>query len=278
MNRRFLPASALLLLFVLAGAGCTTQSVKSGEAQDATLATVAAGIDRDLLAVRESNAAMARELAVTGLSGQAAEKLLSDHYLAHPWAISSAAVSNASVLVAIAPEEYRDVTGTDLSMQEETSKIVRGRRPLVSPVFPIVEGIDAIVQSCPVFGPDGSYLGYADLTYRPEVLIGRTAGPATNGTPCRVLAVQADGTVLYDPDPGATGQNVFTSPRYQDPAIQAFLALVAKEPSGSGTYRNGTGGMAASWATAGIDGAVWRVVVRYPASVSSRSCCDPVAV
>jgi len=183
--------------------------------------------------------------------------VLLDHFLAHPWAISSATVSNDLILVGIAPDTYRDMIGTDLSFQEETVRIVSAQAPDVSAVFPIVEGENAIVQSCPVFAPDGTYLGYVDLTYRPDVLIGRIADPVLANTTYDALVIQTDGAILYSTDAGEIGRNVFSDPACQDPEHKALFARVAAEPSGTGFYRSpgpDHENMVAAWSTAGTDG------------------------
>ncbi len=207
---------------------------------------------------------MANQLSGIGLSGEAAEKILLDHFLAHPWAISSATVSNESILVGIAPDTYQDVIGTDLSFQEQTVQIIQAQAPNVSTVFPIVEGVNAIVQSYPVFAPDGTYLGYADITYRPEVFISRIAGPVLNGTHYEALVIQTDGVILYSTNFEEVGRNIFSDPMYQDPALQAFFIQVAAEPAGTSSYQSWDQDheiKVAAWSTAGIDGAAWRVIV-----------------
>lgn len=244
--------------------GCLAGPPGTGSDLNATLSLIESGIIRELQGIDRSNAGVAEQLSGIGLSGEAAEKVLLDHFLAHPWAISSATVSNDLILVGIAPDTYRDMIGTDLSFQEETVRIVSAQAPDVSAVFPIVEGENAIVQSCPVFAPDGTYLGYVDLTYRPDVLIGRIADPVLANTTYDALVIQIDGAILYSTDAGEIGRNVFSDPACQDPEHKALFARVAAEPSGTGFYRSpgpDHENMVAAWSTAGTDGVSWRVVI-----------------
>jgi len=244
--------------------GCLAGPPGTGSDLNATLSLIESGIIRELQGIDRSNAGVAEQLSGIGLSGEAAEKVLLDHFLAHPWAISSATVSNDLILVGIAPDTYRDMIGTDLSFQEETVRIVSAQAPDVSAVFPIVEGENAIVQSCPVFAPDGTYLGYVDLTYRPDVLIGRIADPVLANTTYDALVIQTDGAILYSTDAGEIGRNVFSDPACQDPEHKALFARVAAEPSGTGFYRSpgpDHENMVAAWSTAGTDGVSWRVVI-----------------
>lgn len=252
------------LLVIPFFAGCLAGPQGTGSDMNATLSLIESGISRELQGIDRSNAGVAEQLSGTGLTGEAAEKVLLDHFLAHPWAISSATISNDSVLVGIAPDTYRDKIGTDLSFQEETVRIVSAQAPVVSAVFPIIEGENAIVQSCPVFAPGGTYLGYVDLTYRPDVLIGRVAGPVLANTTYSAMVIQDDGYVLYSTDAGEMGRNVFSDPAYQDQEHRALFARVAAEPSGTSPYRSpgpGHENMVVAWSTAATDGVSWRVVL-----------------
>jgi hypothetical protein len=71
-------------------------------------------------------------------------------------AISSATVSNEAVLVGISPDTYYNAIGMNLKFQEETVQIIQAQAPNVSTVFPIVEGVQAIVRGSPVFTSNGS--------------------------------------------------------------------------------------------------------------------------
>ena len=81
-------------------------------------------------------------------------------------------------------------------------------------------------------------------------------------------AMQTDGLILYDPDPEEVGRNLFQDPLYK-PYVQ-LLSLgerIASERSGSGVYEFLGPGLtdpvvkSASWATVGLHGTEWRLVV-----------------
>jgi hypothetical protein len=269
MDRIILPSLAILII-VLAS-GCIKESSGITGDTNVTLSHLVTGINQELLNVRESNAAAAGQLSATGLSGEAAEKILHDHYRAYPWAISSATVSNESILVGIAPDTYNNTIGTNLSFQEQTVRIIQAQGAHVSTVFPIVEGSPAIVQSYPVFTSNGTYLGYVDLTYRPDMFIGRIAESVLNSTLYEAMVIQTDGVILYSPNPADVGRNGFLDSASVDPALQALFAKVSAEPSGTGSSNSWDPiheNRSAVWAPAGTDGATWRVIV-YQKEISS---------
>jgi hypothetical protein len=77
-----------------------------------------------------------------------------------------------------------------------------------------------------------------------------------------------DGLIHYDPDPEEVGRNLFTDPLYA-PYVQLLVLgeRIASEKSGTGTYEFLGPGLVdpvvkrAWWATVGLHGAEWRMVV-----------------
>lgn len=268
MNARML----LILLTigaVLFATGCITAEKEEVQESGAngTLAMAVSAIDAGLSAVREENIASAGALSHTGLVGPDAEAVLRGKLSTLPWALSSVTVSPEGILVAAMPEHYRGIVGRDVYYQGPVREALAMKVPRVSEVFMMEEGFAGISQSAPVVSANGSYLGYTDVTYRPEILIGRAVAPVTEGTTYDIWVTQTDGRVIYDTTQEEIGKNLFSDPAYQSPGLQAFFSRVVSEPSGAGSYRfwdrdwDREIAKEAVWATAGIDGAEWRVVL-----------------
>jgi hypothetical protein len=167
------------------------------------------------------------------------------------------------------PKNYAGIIGEDLSWQSQVQTANREQIPVVSNVFTMAEGFTGISQSYPVFSKSGEYIGYTDITYKPEIFLGREVNPVIKDTPYDVWVAQTDGTLIYDTKEEEIGNNLMTDSMYSDPDLQTVLKRILKEPSGTAEYTfsdknwNKNVTKKAFWETAGINGAEWRVVVTY---------------
>ena len=138
----------------------------------------------------------------------------------------------------------------------------------MSEVFRAVEGFDAVVVQHPVAGSDGAFLGLVSAVVEPDLLLADRSDRAIAGTTLIAWAMAPDGRVIYDRDPDRIGRNVITDPAYA--GFTEFVALakrIGAEPAGSGSYSIAPPGGGAAvkqeavWATAGLHGTEWRIVV-----------------
>ncbi len=262
-------AMILLILFVSVSlAGCTHPETDPKLAEMKVVAgDLTTSINAGLIDLRAGVQNNSRALSMAGLSGQKAEAILADNLMHYPWAVSSLVISREGIVMTAMPGNYAGIVGMNLSWQPQFQKANTARAPVVSGVFRMTEGFNGVSQSYPVFSSSGEYLGYTDITYAPEVFLGRYIDKATNGTAYDVWVVQTDGTEIYDTTKEEIGKNILSDSVYADPALQEVLTRIVREKSGSANYifwdrdwnRNIT--KIAVWDTAGIDGAEWRVVV-----------------
>ncbi|MDN7024565.1 sodium:calcium antiporter [Methanoculleus sp. FWC-SCC1] len=266
---------ALLLVIAVLGAGCTGDERPSPQtSQESVIRDAVSGINDELESVEAAVGENARVLGESGLTGAAGREALKQTLLEYPWAESSLVIAKDGVVVMAVPENYGEIVGRDLSYQPQVQRANREQVPIVSEVFPLEEGFSGISQSYPIFGTE--YLGYTDITYRPDILIGRVIAPIINGTPYDAWATQTDGRVIYDTTPEEIGKNLFSDPVYQSPGLQEAFTRIVSEPSGSIEYsfydlnweRNVT--KEAVWDTAGIDGAEWRIVITRSLDAGER--------
>jgi hypothetical protein len=257
---------ALLLTIAVLGAGCTGEAQPLAQVtHDSVLSDAVSGINDELEAINTSVGENARVLGETNLTSAAGKESLRQTLLKYPWAESSLVISRDGIVVMAVPENYGEILNKNLSYQPQVQRANREQVPIVSEVFYLEEGFNGISQSYPIFGAE--YLGYTDITYRPDILIGRVVAPLINGTPYDAWATQTDGLVIYDTTPEEIGKNLFSDPVYQSPGLQEAFAHITSEPSGTVEYtfydlnweRNVT--KEARWDTAGIGGAEWRIVI-----------------
>lgn len=275
MNARI---AVILVLLVLVTQGCiTTRDVVESpkNPMNITLGQAVGAINAELASVRTVNLASAERLSPVGLRGGEVEAVLSEKLVALPWAISSVTISSDGIIATAVPATFRDIVGRNVNYQDAVRDALEKKAPRVSEVFMMEEGFAGISQSAPVFSPGGIYMGYTDVTYRPETLIGRAVEPVIAGTVYDIWVVQKDGRVIYDTTQEEIGKNLFSDPAYQSPELQAFFSRVVSEPEGRGVYRfwdrnwDRVITKEAVWATAGIDGAEWRVVLTSPGDEAS---------
>jgi hypothetical protein len=265
-----LPLATILGIFVASVlvAGCSVPATTTETADMNVAATaITTSVNTGLYDIRAGLANTSRTLAGTGLSGRHAEGALSENLQQYSYALSSWTISPDGIVLAAVPEKYAGFVGTNVSSQVHVQTANTRQASTVSGVTPLAEGFNAIVQTYPVFSESGEYLGYVDITYKPEIFLRQYIEPVTNGTPYDVWVIQSDGTEIYDTTPAEIGKNILTDSIYADPAMQEIVNRIVHEPSATGRYtfwdrewsRNVT--KVAVWETAGIDGAAWRVGV-----------------
>ncbi len=224
-------------------------------------------INQELADISQATGENADQLATLGLDSPEALDILKQTLGSFPYAHSSLVISPEGIVVAAVPEQYADLLGQDWAYQPEVERANTEQVRIVSDVFWLVEGFYGISQSSPIFSADGQYLGYTDITYRPEQMISRQTNPLLTGTPYDIWIAETGGRVIYDATAEEIGRNLFTDPAYQEPGLQEAFQSIVSDPAGETTYtfwdRNWQQQVTktAIWGTAGINGAEWRVVI-----------------
>lgn len=186
--------------------------------------------DRDL-----SDAAA--ELSRTGLSGDEARNILNELVVKHPFIIDTCTTDLTVKMVAIAPDAYRKYEGTDISTQDVMKKFMGTKQPMLSQMFPAVEGVDGVIIIWPVVSQEGEFMGSLSAFFKPSTLFSTLCMPEIKGTGISTDVFQLDGMDIYDSTGNDTGKNLFT-----DPVAQQFTDLIAMghkmvaEESGTGSY------------------------------------------
>jgi hypothetical protein len=184
-----------------------------------------------------SNAAM--ELSRTSLRGDEARSILNELVVKHPFIIDSCTTDIAGKMVTMAPDNYRQFEGTDISTQDVMIKFMEAKQPMLSQMFPAVEGVDGVIIIWPVTSRDGEFMGSVSAFFKPATLFSTLCMPEIKGTGIATDVFQLDGLDIYDSTGYDTGKNLFT-----DPVAQQFTDLIAMghqmvaEESGAGRYGN----------------------------------------
>jgi hypothetical protein len=233
------------------------------------LARFTADVNATLQVMDRALVLAATELGDTGITGSAANETLARLASASPYAVDAVTISAEGRIAAIMPEQYWSAVGVYVGNESHNERALRERIPLMTPVFPAAEGFDAVSIRRPVWNGTGAFLGLATVLLDPSRLLADGANRSLAGTNFTAWAMQTDGLLIYDRDPGElVGHNLITDPLFAEyPELVALAKRMAVEPSGSGTYSfTPTGGgpavmKEAVWGTVGLHGTEWRLMV-----------------
>ncbi len=274
----------ILLMFILIPV-MVTGTLAEPEPETATAGTNASTSEPPLVLLRlqslvqgkldllDENVSLAAEsLSVTGLQGPEARRVLNAVCQEKPYLIDCSVVDLDGIMITVEPDAYRGSEGSNISDQKHVIEIHETHQPVLSMTFPAVEGFNAVVLEWPIFSAGGEMIGSVNALFRPDLLFSSTVEPElvqeVHDQQVTVWAMQTDGLILYDQDPEEVGRNLFSDPLYK-PYVQLLLLgeRIASENSGAGTYEFLGPGLidpvvkSASWATVGLHGTKWRLVV-----------------
>lgn len=240
MNRVILSGILILLLTLGTGAAADetwpSENATYHDEMRQIITVITDELLSDLSILEVQNQKSAEELSQTGISGDAAEGILNNKVTNTPYCHSSLIISPEGVVTAAAPVRYTYLVGEDLGYQDAVIKAHDLKEPVVSDLFLLKEGFYGISFSVPVFSPDDVYLGYTDITFRPEEIIRQAVSPILEQTRYEILIMQPDGLTVYETNEEEIGKNTLTDPLYQDPAVHEAAASVAENTAGIATY------------------------------------------
>jgi hypothetical protein len=214
-------------------------------------------------------ASAAVELGRTGLASPEADAVLARLAAASPYATDAVTIGADGRIAAAMPDQYRSGVGAYVGNESHNRQALAGRRAQMTPVFRAIEGFDAVSIRRPVAGANGTFLGLVSLVVDPARLLDTHADRVLANTNLTAWAIQTDGRLIYDSDPGGlVGLNMTSDPAFATyPELVALAQRMTLEPEGTGLYAFAQPGggparrMEAAWATAGIHGTGWRLLV-----------------
>jgi hypothetical protein len=281
MNHRIL--LPVLIVALALAVGCTsvppppngapsspiTGAVRPAADPSAALIRFTADVNATLQEMDRTLASAATDLGRTGITGPAANATLARLAASSPHATNAITVTPEGRIAAVGAPEFGGMVGVSIANQTHVRQGLQERRPLMSQVFPAVEGFNAVVIQRPVTDGTGAFLGLVSVLFEPQLPLADSADRALAGTNFTAWAMDTDAILIYDRDPSdLVGRNMITDPAYADyPELVALVKRMLVEPAGTGTYSfTPTGGgppvrKEAAWGTAGLHGTEWRLLV-----------------
>ncbi|MFA5113898.1 MAG: hypothetical protein WC529_06365 [Candidatus Margulisiibacteriota bacterium] len=254
-----------VLLFVATTAGAMGTAPKPPAVADLQTA-----VQNELNRMNGVMKLAAIKLAATDLKGLNARQALYDVYSDVNSAIVVSSISLDGTLLAVEPSaRYSSGVGQSITNQALFQTLRSTNKPAMGQMFLAVEGFNAVALGYPIVSqPDGKTIGYTTLVFQPDALIRKIVNDQAGGVTFEALAIQLDGKVIFDRDILQVGKMTFSDPGYaQFPSLVAFAQQVVATPEGSGHYefldrdRATTVHKQATWATVGLYGTQWRLIV-----------------
>lgn len=227
-----------------------------------TVSELANKISAELGQMDSELAQAAKELANTGLSGEATTTILSHLYRDHSSIVAASTINPDAQLVQIFPSRYSYSQGQSISDQAQWPIMKSTQQPILSGMFKTVEGFYATSLAYPILSSQGELIGFVSLVFKPDVLMRNIITPLVTGlSSVEVLAIQQDGRVIYDRDIMQIGKMTFSDPVYQSsPSLLELANRMTLEASGTGTYTFPVKKVS-EWTTVGLHGTEWRLIV-----------------
>ncbi|NTV49115.1 MAG: response regulator [Geobacteraceae bacterium] len=128
----------------------------------------------------------------------------------------------------------RESIGSNLAHQKHVQELFKTQKPVISDVFMTVQGFNAVALHVPVFKGE-QFKGSIAIIINFQSLAKRYLEIIRIGKTGYAWVVSRDGTELYCPVPGHTGNSVFTNCK-EFPSIIAMADYMLKGHSGNTTY------------------------------------------
>jgi branched-chain amino acid transport system substrate-binding protein len=260
----------MMLMFFLSFTACKSSSQQ--EAQR-VLNQVRQEIQNEMNDLDHDLSEAAHKLSGQDMTGIQSRSILSELLPDRPYVVDVCTISRNGIILAVEPEHYRNVEGSDISQQEQVIRLLRTLKPAMSHNFKSVEGFEAADLEYPLFSSTGEITGSVSVLIKPEIVVGEIVSRTVGNNPFSVMFMQPDGRIIYETDADQIGRNTFVDPLYQSfPQLLTLGREVSLKNSGTGYYQfldsasKQTVNKEAIWDTFALHGAEWRIVLIHTLS------------
>lgn len=182
-------------------------------------------------------------------------------------------ITPVGIMQIIEPAIYHPFQGSDISQQDHVVKAYQTKLPVLSKQFEAVEGFYGVVDIHPVVN-QSEIMGGITALFRPETILDRIIFPMIKNQPFDMFVMEKGGTMIYDQDSTAIGQNLINDSIFLPfPELMAAARLIDASNTGQTTYtyfQTGTTNKvvkAAYWITYKLYGNEWKIVWLKPVNV-----------
>lgn len=280
MEKRFLATIAVLLVISIVLGAVSFLLVESNSKlqQDNTAASTRLEMNSiiqkgqmlvqgELKRMKNLTFDLAVRLGGIGLNGTQARQEINLTLALNPYAIDILTFDTNGIVQAIEPERYAYMEGVDLSGGNKTREMLTYKVPTLSNTF-IARGIErGSGMACPVFNPDGKFIGAVSTLINVSALMDAVLPDLIEGMDLYWFCIQLDATEIYDTDASQIGLNLLTSPEYANyPEVPILAEKLIDRSTGYTTYSfikeldtNKLVTKECFWTTVGAEGIQWRL-------------------
>ena len=216
--------------------------------------------------IEQANEKSAQAISNGTLEGEYVSTVLNDKVAVIPFAHSSLVILPSGLVMAAAPGEYQNLVGMTLN---DTAVITANekKKPVLSDIFLLTEGFYGVSLSYPVYSSDKKYLGYTDLTFRPEEFLRQYIIPTVEQSRYDIMILQPNGLIVYETNEEEIGRDAISDPLYAEPTLHQAAVNITSHKSGVTSYEFWNQNWSkkvpreAIWDTLEFDGQQWRIVV-----------------
>lgn len=193
-------------------------------------------VNANLTKIYKNLTAACLSLSKTGLTGEDADHILNNLTHTDPSVIDCITIDINGTILAVEPEEYRNITGINLASQEHIHQLLATKLPTGFRSIMSVEGFYAIDCALPVFNEAGDFIGASTVMFNASKFFSRIIGPYQPGGGAKFWVMDTKGVILYETDSSQIEMSM------EDPIFEQFPVLLAlsertmAERSGYGTY------------------------------------------
>lgn len=230
------------------------------------LSTVLISVSASLDSLSNSLSTAATHFAQSGVDTALVRTKLQELYNGSSFGTEFVFTTPQGILQLVEPPAFYPSQGTDISQQPHVIKAFTTKLPVLSDVFQVVEGYQAVVEIHPVVNNNQVYGAISGL-FVPSFILGRSILPIVSNNSFEMWVMEKSGVVLYDQDASEIGLNVFTDPAYANfPELKTACEKIAAQSSGETTYsfyQTGTNIVVTKktyWKTLLHHGSEWKII------------------
>ncbi len=227
-------------------------------------------INAELKKLGDSIVQASEKLSTTELSGEQAREILAELAQNNSAIIDASTLDLTGKFITVEPATYSSIEGTTTTFSYDMfARSNDPIKPIMSGPYLLAEGVNGSVIMAPIFNSNGAIIGSVSLAFDQSALISATATEVCRGTPYVIWASDVEGTMIYEVNKAEEGTNLFTDPTISTwSSLQTFGRQMVSQTAGYGTYEyfnyENTGNTVvkqAYWATIGVYGAGWRLII-----------------
>jgi len=184
----------------------------------------------------ETTAETAKLLSSTGLTSKISTELLQKLFDQNEYSYDVVTIDKKGIIVNVAPENFKEIVGENISSQEQVKRIHATKKPVVSKAILTVEGFIGFDLQHPVFDTNGEFIGSVSVLTEPEFFGQIISGKVVN-FPVEIWLMQKDGEIIYDVNKDEIGRNLFTDELYKNfESLKKVGKQMVESANGEGEY------------------------------------------